>query len=197
MSKGTILFIDDDSFLRKVYFAELSEKGFTVELAVDGEDGINKVYSVNPDLIILDLIMPKKSGFEVLTDLKRQEKTRNIPVVVLSNLAHSDDQKRALDLGASDYLVKDNTTLDIIAQKIEQHLQGSKRQKSDLGTRPSKISISEKNDDQKSTPPAPRHVVAQADTGPSRGHNFCYNCGYKIKKGEKFCPDCGAKQVES
>src|SRR3989344_6268755 len=122
MAKGKLLFIDDDNFLRKVYQAELVDKGFDVTLAVDGADGLEKVAASRPDLIILDLIMPKKNGFEVLSDLQRFEETRAVPVIVLSNLGQSEDQKRALDLGAVEYLVKDNTTLDVIAEKINYHL---------------------------------------------------------------------------
>src|SRR3989344_3998988 len=105
MSKGKILFIDDDNFLRKVYESELKEKGYEVHLASDGDEGLQKVGETKPDLIILDLIMPKKSGFEVLSELSQYEETRSIPVIILSNLAQSDDQKRALDLGAVDYMV--------------------------------------------------------------------------------------------
>jgi DNA-binding response OmpR family regulator len=122
MPSPKILFVDDDNFLRKVYEAELKEKNFEVILASDGEEGLEKAQLEDPDLIILDMIMPKKSGFEVLTELQRNPKTRNIPVIILSNLGQEDDKKKGIDLGAVDYLIKDNITLGILVDKINQYL---------------------------------------------------------------------------
>lgn len=122
MANPKILFVDDDNFLRKVYEAELKEKNFDVILAQDGEEGLEKAQLEDPDLIILDMIMPKKSGFEVLTELQRNQKTRNIPVIILSNLGQEDDKKKGIDLGAVDYLIKDNITLSILVDKINQYL---------------------------------------------------------------------------
>ncbi|MFA6253135.1 MAG: response regulator [Patescibacteria group bacterium] len=122
MPNPKILFVDDDNFLRKVYEAELKEKNFEVVLASDGEEGLEKAQLEDPDLIILDMIMPKKSGFEVLTELQRNPKTRNIPVIILSNLGQEDDKKKGIDLGAVDYLIKDNITLGILVDKINQYL---------------------------------------------------------------------------
>lgn len=122
MANPKILFVDDDNFLRKVYEAELKEKNFDVVLASDGEEGLEKAQLEDPDLIILDMIMPKKSGFEVLTELQRNQKTRNIPVIILSNLGQEDDKKKGVDLGAVDYLIKDNITLGILVDKINQYL---------------------------------------------------------------------------
>ena len=117
-----ILFIDDDNFLRKVYNAELSDQGHEVILAADGEEGVKKAKEEDPDLILLDMIMPKKNGFEVLTDLQSDPKTKNIPVIILSNLGQDDDIKKGKDLGAVDYLVKDNITLANILEKINHYL---------------------------------------------------------------------------
>ncbi|MEK7584196.1 MAG: response regulator [Patescibacteria group bacterium] len=203
MSKGKILFIDDDSFLRKVYEAELRERGYEVHLAVDGDDGLEKVASLQPDLIILDLIMPNKSGFEVLSELGRYEETRPIPVIVLSNLAQSDDQQRALDLGAVDYLVKDNTTLDVINEKIELQLKkaSSKRAVSDgSGTRSLRAELDRKASVKKAEPEEPAADAGQPRASQPeppkrgtavRGHHFCPNCGFKLELKAKFCPDCG------
>lgn len=192
MAKGRILFIDDDNFLRKVYQAELREKGFDVYLAVDGVDGLQKVSEVNPDLIILDLILPRKNGFEVLRELKQLDETRSIPVVILSNLAQSEDQKKALDLGAVDYLIKDNTTLDSIAGKINLHL--SKRtQESKVIRQPSVRSHEAPQPVQKESVQSPSLGQRQLPKRPDRGHNFCPECGYKVAKRARFCPDCGAQ----
>jgi len=197
MAKGRILFIDDDNFLRKVYQAELSEKGFEVHLAVDGEDGLQKIAELKPDLIILDLIMPKKNGFEVLEDLQRFKETKTIPVIVLSNLAQSDDQKKALDLGAVDYLIKDNTTLDIIAEKIDFHLHTMTKKPVVSTPAPEhgesiKEAIKKKTRTHVATPhPAASPLKKEKEESSDRGHNFCPNCGFKLKGGEKFCPNCG------
>ena len=120
--KAKILFVDDDNFLRKVYQAELEEKGYEVLLAADGQEGLEKAQISDPDLIILDMIMPQKNGFEVLTELQNNPATKNIPVIILSNLGQKDDIKKGLDLGAVDYLVKDNITLVTITDKISQYL---------------------------------------------------------------------------
>ena len=117
-----ILFVDDDNFLRKVYQAELAERNYEVVLAADGLEGLEKAQLEDPDLIILDMIMPKKNGFEVLTELQRNPKTRSIPVIILSNLGQEDDKKKGIDLGAVDYLKKDNMTLDLLVEKISQYL---------------------------------------------------------------------------
>lgn len=129
MANPKILFVDDDNFLRKVYEAELKEKNFDVILAQDGEEGLEKAQLEDPDLIILDMIMPKKSGFEVLTELQRNPKTRNIPVIILSNLGQEDDKKKGVDLGAVDYLIKDNITLGILVDKINQYLNSKTQSK--------------------------------------------------------------------
>ena len=120
--KAKILFVDDDNFLRKVYQSELGERGYEVILAADGQEGLEKAQISDPDLIILDMIMPQKNGFEVLTELQNNPATKNIPVIILSNLGQQDDIKKGLDLGAVDYLVKDNITLTTIVDKISQYL---------------------------------------------------------------------------
>ncbi|OGY93541.1 MAG: hypothetical protein A2406_02825 [Candidatus Komeilibacteria bacterium RIFOXYC1_FULL_37_11] len=127
--KAKILFVDDDNFLRKVYKAELSEQGYDVILAADGEEGLEKAKIADPDLIILDMIMPKKNGFEVLTELQNDHNTQNIPVIILSNLGQEDDIKKGLDLGAVDYLVKDNITLTTIVEKVSLYLNSKTRSK--------------------------------------------------------------------
>jgi len=126
MSKGKILFIDDDNFLRKVYNSELTENGYEVILAADGKEGYEKAKLEKPNLIILDMILPIMNGFEVLTSLKNDDETRHIPVIILSNLGQDIDKKKGIDLGAVDYLVKDNTTLNIIVDKINEYINSKK-----------------------------------------------------------------------
>ena len=121
MKRGKILFIDDDNFLRKVYETELKENDYEVILAADGKIGIEKAKLEKPDLIILDMILPIMNGFEVLTTLKNDSSTHKIPVLILSNLGQEIDKKKGLNLGAVDYLVKDDTTLGIIVSKINEY----------------------------------------------------------------------------
>ena len=126
MNKGKILFIDDDNFLRKVYDSELRENGYEVILAADGKEGVNKAKLEKPELIILDMILPIMNGFEVLTTLKNNNETNSIPVIILSNLGQDIDKKKGINLGAVDYLVKDDTTLNIIVSKINEYLNSKK-----------------------------------------------------------------------
>lgn len=190
-SKGKILFIDDDSFLRKVYQSELHDKGYEVLVAVDGEDGMEQAQKKLPDLIILDLIMPKKNGFEFLADMQLVPALHAIPVIVLSNLAQSDDQEHALRLGAVDYLVKDNTTLDTIAGKIDIYLNPEFKQKfaSRPSTRHAEAAAASPAD---ATTFAADSVAAPiAPKATSRSHNFCSKCGSSVKKSDTFCSSCG------
>ena len=121
-TKAKILFVDDDNFLRKIYQAELSENGYEVILAADGQRGLEKALQEKPDLIILDMIMPEKNGFEVLIELKNNPEMKDVPVVILSNLGQADDKEKGKNLGAIDYLVKDDTTLAVIMEKINHYL---------------------------------------------------------------------------
>ncbi len=131
-TKAKILFVDDDNFLRKVYKAELSERGYEVILAADGEEGLHKAQLEDPDLVILDMIMPKKSGFEVLMELQSDPVTKMIPVIILSNLGQEADIKKGIDLGAVEYLVKDDVTLEIIVAKVEEYLHSKSKSKAAL-----------------------------------------------------------------
>jgi DNA-binding response OmpR family regulator len=131
-TKAKILFVDDDNFLRKVYKAELSERGYEVILAADGEEGLHKAQLEDPDLVILDMIMPKKSGFEVLMELQSDPNTKSIPVIILSNLGQEADIKKGIDLGAVEYLVKDDVTLETIVAKVEEYLHSKSKSKAAL-----------------------------------------------------------------
>ena len=114
-----ILFIEDEESLQKAMGSMLESKGFEIFKALNGEDGIKIAEKVLPDLILLDLILPKKNGFEVLTGLKSGPITKDIPVIVLTNLEGSSDVERALTSGATTYLVKANYTLQDIMAKID------------------------------------------------------------------------------
>jgi len=122
MTKKKILIIEDDKFLLKLYGDKLRRAGFEVAESVTGEEALNKISVDMPDLIILDLILPKKSGFEILTEFKLNPKTKNIPVIILTNLGQESDIKRGLEMGAVDYLVKTDFSMNKLPQLIKEKL---------------------------------------------------------------------------
>ncbi|PIV14069.1 response regulator [bacterium (Candidatus Gribaldobacteria) CG03_land_8_20_14_0_80_36_40] len=117
-----ILFIEDESALQKTFGDILKNKGYGVLKALDGESGLRSAKGERPDLILLDLILPKMDGFEVLKELKENEETKNIPVIILTNLEETEDIQKALELGATTYLVKSSYTLEEVVNKIEKAL---------------------------------------------------------------------------
>jgi len=117
-----ILFIEDESTIQKAISRYLEQEGYKVKNALDGEIGLKSAKEIKPDLILLDLILPKKDGFDVLRELKKDESTKNIPVIALTNLEESDNIEKVLALGATAYLIKANYSLEEIAKKIKQIL---------------------------------------------------------------------------
>ncbi len=114
-----ILFIEDESALQRAVGRVLSEEGYEILSALDGETGLELVTEKHPDLILLDLILPRKDGFAVLKELKGNPGTRDIQVVILSNLEGSEDIGKAIELGATTYLVKTNYRLEEVVEKIK------------------------------------------------------------------------------
>lgn len=114
-----ILVVEDESALLFALKAELSSSGFEVDVASDGEEGIRKIRNEKPDLVILDLLLPKKDGFEVLEDLNKEGLTKEIPVMVISNLGEKKNVERAMKAGAVDYLIKTENSLEGIIKKIK------------------------------------------------------------------------------
>ena len=113
-----ILVIEDDTFLRELIVQKLLKEGYEIVEAVDGEDGIKKVTEENPDIILLDIILPGIDGFEVLKKIKADEKVKDIPVIILSNLGQQDDIDKGIKLGAKDYLIKAEFTPGEIVEKV-------------------------------------------------------------------------------
>ena len=106
MAKQHILLVEDDGFLASIYAQKLELEGFDVSLATNGEDGLRLATKDIPDLILLDLVMPKLNGFEVLERLKQEDATKKIPVLVLTNLGQREDVERCMQLGAAGYVIK-------------------------------------------------------------------------------------------
>ena len=117
-----IVVVEDEDVLVKALSIELLGAGFEVSSALDGEAGLALIQKEKPDLVLLDLTMPKLPGFEVLKKLKEEAHTKNIPVVILSNLGQDEDKKKGLELGAVDYFVKSSTDLSLLTEKIKKIL---------------------------------------------------------------------------
>lgn len=115
-----ILFIEDEPRLQQTLQESFKSEGFEIFSANDGEAGLNLAEEKFPDLIMLDLILPKKNGFDVLKELKSNPRLSNIPVIVLTNLEGAQDIEKALSLGAYTYLVKANYSLDEILEKTRE-----------------------------------------------------------------------------
>mgnify|MGYP000181487657 FL=1 len=114
-----ILIVEDDDFLRSLAVTKLQAEGFAMEIAATGDEGVSKIMALAPDLVILDLMLPNVSGFDVLQKIRENEATKKLKVIVFSNLGEESDIKKCLDLGVSEYLVKSNFTLDELAEKIK------------------------------------------------------------------------------
>lgn len=119
-----ILIVEDDSFLQGLEVMKLQKEGYDVAVASDGGEAIEKIKSEEGiDLILLDLVLPNFDGFEVLKQIRANEKTKETPVLVFSNLSEEKDIKKAEELKASDFMVKSNFTIEELAQKIKSILQ--------------------------------------------------------------------------
>lgn len=114
-----ILIIEDDRFLSSILKGRLEKEGFQVLQAFDGEEGINILRQGKPDLVLLDLIMPKMSGFEVLQQISTDPELCTVPVMIASNLGQDSDIEKAKNLGAIDYYVKVRTSIDELAQIVK------------------------------------------------------------------------------
>jgi CheY-like chemotaxis protein len=113
-----ILLVEDDRFLRKAAEVRLRRAGYTVVTAADGEEALATVTTMQPDLVLLDLIMPRMQGFEVLRVMRTQRNLDAVPIIVLTNLSQDADRDRAMLQGASGYLVKANLSLDALADAV-------------------------------------------------------------------------------
>lgn len=117
-----IFIIEDEEALRKVLREKFEKAGFEVAVAEDGQAGVEGAKKEEPDIILLDLILPKRDGFDVLEDLKADALTKGIPVIVLSNLGEDENLKKALKMGAEDYLVKTQHPINEVVERIKNRL---------------------------------------------------------------------------
>lgn len=120
--KKKIAVVEDDPFLSKAFLLKLGNAGFDTFPVRDGEEAVGVIQKEKPDLILLDLMLPHKSGFEILTDLKKDEKLKDIPVLILTNLGQEEEKQRGLNMGANEYLVKTDIKLEEVVEKINRYL---------------------------------------------------------------------------
>ena len=121
-----ILIVEDEEFLVRALKDNLTSEGYTVSTASDGEEVFDVLKEKKPDLILLDLLLPKKNGFDVLKDMRSDPELKLIPVIILSNLGEDTEIKRGLELGASDYFVKSQHPIQEVIEKAKEYLQGGK-----------------------------------------------------------------------
>lgn len=117
-----ILLVEDDDSLANVYLARLEVEGFQVRRVPNGEDALAAAVEFKPDLVLLDVMMPKVSGFDVLDILRNTPETANVKVVMLTALSQDSDKARADQLGADDYLVKSQVVIADVIERIKHHL---------------------------------------------------------------------------
>jgi len=121
-----LFIVEDEEILIKVLREKFEEEKFTVKLAIEGGSAVSLIKNFKPDLILLDIILPKKDGLQILKELKSDPELSSIPVIVLSNLGEDDKIKTALKLGAVDYLVKTQHPINEIVEKVKEYTLASK-----------------------------------------------------------------------
>lgn len=115
----SILLVDDDLTLREMYSERLKAEGFVVEMAKDGEEALTKAAEIHPNIILLDIMMPKINGLDVLKKLREQDETKAIPVIVLTALIQDREKMESITRGADDYIVKSETMPGEVIQKVK------------------------------------------------------------------------------
>ena len=118
----TILIVEDDPVLSKMYSEKFKFEGFNVRTALNGQDGLNIALTEKTDMILLDLMLPRLSGTELLTKLRQDTKGKNIKVIALTNLAEAEEKNKIMSLGALEYLIKAMQTPEEVVNKVKAHL---------------------------------------------------------------------------
>ncbi len=119
----SVVLVEDDTFISGMYQTKLASLGFTVEVKEDGEAAWERLaQDPLPDLVLLDIVLPKKDGFEILEGLRKEDRTKNLPVILLTNLGQKPDVERGIKLGADDYIIKAHFTPSEVVEKIKKVL---------------------------------------------------------------------------
>lgn len=121
--KIQVLIVEDDEFLSGIYQKKFEMEGFKVIVATDGEKGLGEAKKKKPNLILLDILLPKLDGFAVLSKLKADPETKDIPVILLTNLGQKDDVDKGIEAGAADYLIKAHFKPSEVVEKARKVLQ--------------------------------------------------------------------------
>lgn len=126
---NNVLIVEDEDSLIRALEDNLIAEGCTVDIARNGEEAIEKIGKKKPNLVLLDILMPKRDGFYVLEEIKKNPEWKLIPVIVLSNLGEDTVIKKALEMGADDYFVKSQHPIQEILEKVKDYLEGRKAAK--------------------------------------------------------------------
>ncbi len=119
-----VLIVEDDQFLSKMYGKKFQLAGYQVEIAMDGQDGLSKMRLTKPDIVLMDIMMPKLNGLDAIIQAKSDALIKNIPILVLTNLTNTDDASMAVKNGAVGYLIKSDFTPTQVVDKVKGYLAG-------------------------------------------------------------------------
>lgn len=122
-----VVLVEDDSLMSGILATYLVNEGFAVISVADGAKAFERIAREQPDIVLLDIVLPGTDGFDILQKLKQEKATKSIPVLILSNLGSKEEMKRGIDLGAEDYLVKANNVPEDITLKVKEILSRSTR----------------------------------------------------------------------
>ena len=121
-----IILVEDDPFLIDIYTTKLKELDFAIQVATDGEEAISKIKEEKPDLIVLDIVLPHVDGWEILREIKGEEKLAKTKIIILSNLGQKEEVEKGLQLGATKYLIKAHYTPSQVVEEIKKILKDIK-----------------------------------------------------------------------
>ena len=124
-----VLLVEDDVFLAGIYQKKFEMEGYKISVAENGEKGLSDAKKKKPDIILLDILLPKLDGFAVLEKLKSDGTTKSIPVILLTNLGQKDDVEKGLEAGAVDYLIKAHFKPSEVVEKVQTVLEGARGKK--------------------------------------------------------------------
>ena len=124
-----ILIVEDDSMLIEIYQKKFSDDGYEVVTATTGAEVLKKIKNENPELVLLDLVLPEEDGFHVLEKIKKDSHTKNIKVIIFSNLSQQEDQSRAAKLGAEGFLTKSDYTPTEMVEEVQKVLKSDNQKK--------------------------------------------------------------------
>lgn len=121
-NKKKVLVIEDDPHIGKVFMIKLKQEGLEPSVAQNGEEGFAKILEIKPDLVMLDLMLPKKDGFWVMDQMLKHPEVDQIPIIVLSNLGQDQDRERAASMGAKEYVVKSDMPIQDVIHLVKKYL---------------------------------------------------------------------------